>query len=182
MKETQEKQTIAEETEKKVSEKLKTTMKNKNIVGQTDKENWIDKNRIYDLKILMGIINDNIADLHLFCDRNFKSLFLFTPLFFKINTTRLGYRPVAVTASILFFTLRDLAALDPMYQFSLNWFVNLFSNSIDNSEKASELPDRLNALRNHFTLSLYNNVCTGLFEKVGGLYSKYSTLFYMVYL
>ncbi|CAL4136479.1 unnamed protein product, partial [Meganyctiphanes norvegica] len=83
----------------------------------------------------------------------------------KINVTRLGYRPIAVHASILFFTLRDLSALDPMYQYSLGWFINLFSNSIDNSEKASELQDRLKALRSHFTLNLYHNVCTGLFQK-----------------
>ncbi|RXG59863.1 hypothetical protein Avbf_02976 [Armadillidium vulgare] len=83
----------------------------------------------------------------------------------KIEATRLGYRTVAVHASILFFTLQDLSTLDPMYQFSLGWFVSLFSNSIDHSEKASDLSKRLLALKSHFTKNLYNNVCIGVFEK-----------------
>ena len=36
-----------------------------------------------------------------------------------IDQTRETYRPVAYRAAILFFTIIDLAAIDPMYQYSL---------------------------------------------------------------
>lgn len=44
----------------------------------------------------------------------------------EIDKTREIYRPVAYRASILFFTIIDLAVVDPMYQYSLQWFANLF--------------------------------------------------------
>ncbi len=34
----------------------------------------------------------------------------------KIDTARLGYKPVARHVSVLFFTISDLAAIEPMYQ------------------------------------------------------------------
>ena len=44
----------------------------------------------------------------------------------EIDHTRNGYRPVAVHSSVLFFCICDLAFIEPMYQYSLNWFINLF--------------------------------------------------------
>lgn len=48
----------------------------------------------------------------------------------KINESRRGYTPIAAHASVLFFSITDLPNIDPMYQSSLTWFVNLFLNSI----------------------------------------------------
>lgn len=56
----------------------------------------------------------------------------------EIDKTREIYRPVAYRASILFFTIIDLAVIDPMYQYSLQWFANLFGQSVDNSSKSNE--------------------------------------------
>lgn len=60
----------------------------------------------------------------------------------KIDSTRMGYRPIAVHSSILFFSIADLANIEPMYQYSLTWFINLFILSIENSEKSEILPKR----------------------------------------
>ena len=57
----------------------------------------------------------------------------------EIDQTRNGYRPVATHASILFFCISDLANIEPMYQYSLVWFINLYIQSIANSTKSTEL-------------------------------------------
>lgn len=53
-----------------------------------------------------------------------------------IDITRLEYVPVAVRTQILFFCVSDLSNVDPMYQYSLEWFLNIFLSGITNSEGA----------------------------------------------
>lgn len=54
----------------------------------------------------------------------------------------MGYTPIANHSAVLFFSIADLANIEPMYQYSLTWFINLFILSIDNSEKSEVLEQR----------------------------------------
>ncbi|KAK2534325.1 hypothetical protein Q9233_004169 [Columba guinea] len=82
-----------------------------------------------------------------------------------INITRLQYVPVAVRSQILYFCVSDLSNVDPMYQYSLEWFLNIFLMGISNSKKADAVKDRIENINNYITFSLYSNVCRSLFEK-----------------
>jgi dynein heavy chain len=83
----------------------------------------------------------------------------------EIDDKRTEYEPVALRTAGLFFCVQELANIDPMYQYSLPFFVNLFEIAIAQAEKSDVIDERLKFLDNQFLESLFKNVCISLFEK-----------------
>jgi dynein heavy chain len=83
----------------------------------------------------------------------------------NISLAREKYRCVASRGSTMYFVVADLALIDPMYQFSLRFYTQLFNQTIETSEKVDDLEQRLQILLSQTTLFIYTNVSRGLFEK-----------------
>ncbi|XP_012945211.2 dynein heavy chain 6, axonemal [Aplysia californica] len=83
----------------------------------------------------------------------------------KISQAREKYRVVAERGSVMYFVVADMGEVDPMYQFSLKYFKQLFNNTIETSEKSDNLANRLLICLDETTKCIYNNVARALFEK-----------------
>ncbi|EFC37691.1 hypothetical protein NAEGRDRAFT_81845 [Naegleria gruberi] len=90
-----------------------------------------------------------------------------------IDTKRNLYRPVAENASTLFFAICELPNVDPMYQYSLNWYQDLFTQCVvelPHEENRSTI-QKIEQLRDFFTHQMYTRVCRSLFQKDKLLFS-----------
>ena len=79
----------------------------------------------------------------------------------EIEVLRDGYRPAARRGAVLFFVLADLAAINPMYQYSLHSYLEVFNLSLRKSLPDSHLSKRLRNIINTLSLNVYHYACTG---------------------
>jgi len=82
----------------------------------------------------------------------------------EIQESREVYRPVPTRGSVLYFTIADLASVDTMYQYSLTYFVHLFSHCLSTAEASPDLATRLSNLTRHTTSYTFSMICRGLFD------------------
>ena len=83
----------------------------------------------------------------------------------QILQARDQLRPVAIRGSLLYFIICDLADIDPMYQFSLNYVTRLFVNTIRSSPKSKDIKEQCITFVDRITENIYLNVCRGLFNE-----------------
>merc|ERR1712166_1653436 len=77
--------------------------------------------------------------------------------------------------SVLYFVIADLSMIDPMYQYSLEFFAKLFNRRLEVSEKSDHKETRVDLVVKDITLSFYISICRGLFEKDKLMYSFLNT-------
>lgn len=83
-----------------------------------------------------------------------------------ITFEREKYRNLASKGTVLFFVVTSLAEIDPMYQFSLRYFSQVFCSVIEGEQNLKlSFDDRLEYLITKEIFSIFTNVGRGLFER-----------------
>ena len=85
----------------------------------------------------------------------------------KIEKNRANYRPLAVLTTRIYFIVKELYKWDPMYQFSLQWFEEIFIQAIKETVKtdAKNIEKRVRELKEAIMLRSFKEICRSLFVK-----------------
>lgn len=81
-----------------------------------------------------------------------------------ITATREKYRSLASRGAILYFVVAGLADVDPMYQYSLKYFSQVFCNVIRQDHPKQTIEQRITQLKLDELKAIFENVSRGLFE------------------
>lgn len=82
----------------------------------------------------------------------------------KHENARSKFRSVAKRVADLYFCVADLVKLEPMYQYSLEWYHDLYQKSML-IDKEDDQALKLNKYKKNFTHLLFTSVCKSIFEK-----------------
>ena len=83
----------------------------------------------------------------------------------NIEKARNLYKEVSIRGSVLYFVIKDLSLIDPMYQYSLQYITKLFNMAIHATKDSEDLIERIKGLIDNITRHIFTNVCRGLFEE-----------------
>ena len=91
----------------------------------------------------------------------------------EINELRNEYVPIAERGSILYFVVASMSKIDPMYQFSLEYFKKIFITSIMFKQEGVKqtLAERVKFLERKITEDIFKNIKRGIFENHKTLFS-----------
>lgn len=53
------------------------------------------------------------------------------------------YRKLSIRTSVLYFTIKNLSNVEPMYEFSLDWFEGIFRSTVENIPQNNVLKEWL---------------------------------------
>jgi dynein heavy chain len=82
----------------------------------------------------------------------------------KIGLMRENYRSIATRGSVLYFLIVEIGMVNPMYQNSLQQFLEQFDLSLANSQKSISLDRRIKNIIEYLTFAIFKYKCRGLYE------------------
>ena len=94
----------------------------------------------------------------------------------EVEESRGEYRPAAKRGAVLYFCLAELSSINPMYQYSLSSYLDIFNQSLQKSMPNAQLEKRICNIIDTLTFNLYNYACTGLFDAHRLMFSFHMTI------
>lgn len=108
---------------------------------------------------------EHLAQSHMQSKRVTRALQVIKKQEYALQEDRKRFLPAAIRGASLFQVVADLRFLQPAYQFSLQWFLKIYSSEMKNKEHVNSALDPLVDFNNRLTKQVFQRLCVGLLQK-----------------